>query len=80
MIAAQLRAARALLGIPADLFAEGAGLGVATIRRAESGRDTPALSADSHAKIAAYLDACGVGLVISDDTGGAGVRFMRPNR
>lgn len=36
LTAAQLRAARALMGVSADEFAKLAGMGVATVRRAEA--------------------------------------------
>jgi transcriptional regulator with XRE-family HTH domain len=76
--AAQLRAARALLGMDQRALAEAAGLSVPTIQRMEASEGVIRANVDSLMKLMAALDASGVEL-ISEGTisqgGGRGVRL-----
>lgn len=76
--AAQLRAARALLGLDQRRLAELAGLSVPTIQRMEASGDVIRGNVDSLIKLVSALDAAGIeligeGAVRSD--GGRGVRL-----
>ena len=76
--AAQLRAARALLGIDQKQLADLAGLSVPTIQRMEAREGVIRGNVDSLMKLIAALDAAGIELIavgaISRD-GGRGVRL-----
>jgi transcriptional regulator with XRE-family HTH domain len=76
--AAQLRAARALLGIDQRQLAALAGLSVPTIQRMEASGGVVRGNVDSLMKLIAALDAAGIELIgegaISQD-GGRGVRL-----
>jgi transcriptional regulator with XRE-family HTH domain len=76
--AAQLRAARALLGIDQRKLAELSGLSVPTIQRMEASEEMIRGNVDSLMKLTAALDAAGLEL-ISDGAispgGGRGVRL-----
>ncbi len=76
--AAQLRAARALLGMDQRALAEAAGLSVPTIQRMEASEGVIRANVDLLMKLMAALDASGVEL-ISEGTisqgGGRGVRL-----
>ena len=73
--AAQIRAARALIGWPATKLAETAGLPLASVEEFESG---PAgkIPADAIAKMRAALESAGVAF-IPENGGGLGVRFRK---
>ncbi len=79
--AAQLRAARALLGIDQRKLAELSGLSLPTIQRMEASEGVIRGNVDSLMKLVGALDAGGIEL-ISDNTtssgGGRGVRLKRP--
>jgi transcriptional regulator with XRE-family HTH domain len=79
--AAQLRAARALLGIDQRKLAELSGLSLPTIQRMEASDGVIRGNVDSLMKLVAALDGGGIEL-ISDHTtsssGGRGVRLKRP--
>jgi transcriptional regulator with XRE-family HTH domain len=79
--AAQLRAARALLGIDQRRLAELSGLSVPTIQRMEASEGVIRGNVDSLMKLAAALAAAGIEL-ISDNAvstgGGRGVRLKAP--
>src|SRR6516165_8927016 len=79
--AAQLRAARALLGIDQRKLAELSGLSLPTIQRMEASEDVIRGNVDSLMKLVSALDTAGIEL-ISDNaasaTGGRGVRLKRP--
>jgi transcriptional regulator with XRE-family HTH domain len=70
---AQIRAARALLGLSQPDLARAAGVSVATLKRAE-GSGTPAASQAALEKIAEALNDLGVEF-IPENGGGAGVRL-----
>ena len=70
---AQLRAARALLGISADELASRATLGIATVRRAEQQDGPVAMTASNCKRLIETLYAAGVE-VIPENGGGEGVR------
>lgn len=72
---AQIRAARAMLKITAQELAEAAGVGVATVRRAETddgGNPTKVVNQ----ALRRALEAAGIEF-IPENGGGAGVRFQK---
>lgn len=80
--AAQLRAARALLGIEQRRLAELSGLSVPTIQRMEASEGTIRGNVDSLVKLIEALDAAGVELIgdnASSPSGGRGVRLKTPS-
>ena len=78
--AAQLRAARALLGIDQRQLAEIAGLSVPTIQRMEASEEVIRGNVDSLMKLIAALEGAGIEL-IGDGTvsaqGGRGIRLKK---
>ena len=79
--AAQLRAARALVGIDQRKLAEQSGLSVPTIQRMEASEDVIRGNVDSLMKLVAALEAVGVELIADNASsagGGCGVRLKRP--
>ena len=79
--AAQLRAARALLGIDQKKIAELAGLSVPTIQRMEASDGVIRGNVDSLMKLIGALDASGIELIgegTVSQTGGRGVRLKEP--
>lgn len=77
---AQLRAARALLGISQRELAEAAGVSVPTIRRMEASPGTVRANVDTLMKIIDALNAAGIELIgegAASPAGGRGVR-LRP--
>lgn len=78
---AQMRAARALLGIDQRRLAELCGLSVPTIQRMEASESTIRGNVDSLMKLIGALDAAGIVLIGEDAdsaSGGRGVRFKSP--
>ncbi len=78
LTAAQLRAARSLLGIDQRMLAEAAGLSVPTIQRMESSDGVIRGNVDSLVKLVAALDAAGIELIaegMPSTGGGRGVRL-----
>ena len=78
MTAAQLRAARALLGIDQRRLAEQAGLSLPTIQRMEASEDVIRGNVDSLMKLIAALDSAGIELIgdgVASPGGGRGVRL-----
>lgn len=78
--AAQLRAARALVGLDQRALAEAAGLSVPTIQRMEASDGVIRGNVDSLMKLIAALDAAGVMLVgdgAASESGGRGVRLKK---
>lgn len=76
--AAQLRAARALLGMDQRALAEASGLSVPTIQRMEASEEVVRGNVDSLMKLIAALDAAGVELINTGAVsarGGRGVRL-----
>jgi transcriptional regulator with XRE-family HTH domain len=76
--AAQLRAARALLGLDQKALAEASGLSLPTIQRMEASSGTIRGNVDSLMKLIAALDAAGVELIrdgAASTSGGRGVRL-----
>jgi transcriptional regulator with XRE-family HTH domain len=73
--AAQLRAARALVGLSQPELAERSGVPTMTVEKAEGGAPTP--SPDAIAKIKAVLEAAGVVFIDAGSTreGGPGIRL-----
>ena len=76
--AAQLRAARALIGMDQKALAEASGLSLPTIQRMEASEDVIRGNVDSLMKLIAALDAAGVELIgdgAVSQGGGRGVRL-----
>lgn len=76
--AAQLKAARALLGMDQRALADVAGLSLPTIQRMEASDGTVRGNVDSLVKLIAALDAAGIELINEgavSDSGGRGVRL-----
>lgn len=79
---AQLRAARALLGIDQKTLADQAGISLPTVQRMEASPGTVRGVVESLTKIVEALDRAGVELIgdgASSVQGGRGVRLKRPN-
>ena len=79
--AAQLRAARALLGIDQRRLAELSGLSVPTIQRMEASEGVIRGNVDSLMKLIGALDSLGIELMTDNAVssgGGRGVRLKRP--
>jgi transcriptional regulator with XRE-family HTH domain len=78
--AAQLRAARALLGIDQRQLAENAGLSVPTIQRMEASEDVIRGNVDSLMKLISALETSGIALIgegTHSPDGGRGVRLIK---
>ncbi|WP_353476768.1 helix-turn-helix domain-containing protein (plasmid) [Salipiger sp. H15] len=78
---AQMRAARALLGISQQTLAELSGLSVPTIQRMESGTGNVRGVVDSLVKVVDALNLAGVELIgegMTSSAGGRGVRLKSP--
>lgn len=79
--AAQMRAARALLGIDQKDLAELSGVSLATIQRMESSEGNVRGVVDSLTKVIEALHAAGVEIIgdhARSDRGGRGVRLRQP--
>ena len=79
--AAQLRAARALLGIDQRKLAKLSGLSLPTIQRMEASDGVIRGNVDSLMKLVAALDDAGIELIsdhATSSSGGRGVRLKRP--
>lgn len=79
--AAQLRAARAFLGVDQRTLADLAGLSLPTIQRMESSEGVIRGNVDSLTKLLAALDAAGIELIGEggvSSSGGRGVRLKTP--
>jgi transcriptional regulator with XRE-family HTH domain len=79
--AAQLRAARALLGIDQQTLADMAGVSLPTIQRMEASQGNVRGVIDTLIKVVEALDAAGVELLgdnARSDGGGRGVRLREP--
>jgi len=75
--AAQLRAARALLGIDQRKLAELSGLSLPTIQRMEASEDVIRGNVDSLVKLVGALDAAGIVLIGDGSTSTGGGRSVR---
>lgn len=75
--AAQMRAARALLGIDQRQLAGLSGLSVPTIQRMEASDDVVRGNVDSLMKLIAALDTAGIELIGEGAVSGAGGRGVR---
>lgn len=78
MTTAQLRAARALLRMPADKLAALSGVSLVTIRRAEAQDGPIRMMPANLVAIRRALEAAGVVFIPEDSSGGAGVRLRNP--
>ena len=75
--AAQVRAARALLGIDQRKLAELSGLSVPTIQRMEASGDVIRGNVDSLVKLASAISSAGVELIGDDQVSSGGGRGVR---
>jgi transcriptional regulator with XRE-family HTH domain len=78
---AQLKAARALLGMDQKTLAEASGLSLPTIQRMEASEGTIRGNVDSLMKLVGALDAAGIELIGDGAVsagGGRGVRLKQP--
>ena len=75
--AAQLRAARALLGLDQRALAEACGLSLPTIQRMEASEGVIRGNVESLMKLIAALDAAGVELINEGAVSGKGGRGVR---
>lgn len=75
--AAQMRAARALLGMDQRDLAERTGLSLPTIQRMEASEDVIRGNVDSLMKLIAGLEEAGILLIGEGDTSNAGGRGVR---
>jgi transcriptional regulator with XRE-family HTH domain len=81
--AAQMRAARALLGLDQKDLAEMSGLSIPTIQRMEASDGVVRSNVDSLMKLVDALDAAGVELIGDNATstaGGRGVRLKQSSK
>jgi transcriptional regulator with XRE-family HTH domain len=82
--AAQLRAARALLGIDQQTLAELAGVSLPTIQRMQASQGNVRGGVDTLTKVVEALDRAGVELIAdnarSDGRGVGGMRFRQPEQ
>src|SRR5262245_21897497 len=79
--AAQMRAARALLGIDQQRLADLAGVSLPTIQRMEASQGNVRGVIDTLIKVVEALNAAGIELLgdnVRSDSGGRGVRFREP--
>jgi len=77
---AQLKAARALLGLDQKSLAEASGLSLPTIQRMEASEGTIRGNVDSLMKLVGALDAAGIDLIgegVVSAAGGRGVRLKK---
>jgi hypothetical protein len=79
IVAAQIRAARALLDINQTRLSEWARISVATIKRIEAASEVRG-AADTLWKIQKALESAGVEFIAEDDTKGPGVRLKDKRR
>jgi transcriptional regulator with XRE-family HTH domain len=75
--AAQLKAARALLGMDQRALAQAAGLSLPTVQRMEASKGTVRGTVDSLVKLVAALEAAGVELIAEGAASAAGGRGVR---
>lgn len=75
--AAQIRAARGLLGLSQTRLSELASVSAATIKRVETASEIRG-SADTFWKIQTALESAGVEFIPTDETKGPGVRLKHP--
>lgn len=73
--AAQMRAARSLLGIDQRKLAEASGLSLPTIQRMEASDGQVRGNVDSLVKVVEALERAGVELIAETSEGGRGVRL-----
>jgi len=76
---AQIRAARALVRWTAEDLANAASVGVSTIRRAEAENGPPTITVANLKLIRVALESAGIEF-ISENGGGAGVRFKKSSQ
>lgn len=77
---AQMKAARAMLGLDQRALAEAAGLSLPTIQRMEASVGVVRANVDSMVKVVAALEAAGVVLIAegaASSEGGRGVRLKK---
>jgi hypothetical protein len=75
---AQIRAARALLGITGVELAKRSGVSYATLQRAENAAGVPTMKTSNLFAITRALEQSGIVFIDADRDAGAGVRFRYP--
>jgi predicted transcriptional regulator len=83
IIAAQMRAARAMLGIDQRTLAELAGVSLPTVQRMEASNGTVRGVVETLTRVVEALDAAGIELIgdnAASALGGRGVRMKTPAR
>jgi transcriptional regulator with XRE-family HTH domain len=78
IVARQIRAARALVGLSQREVAERASVGIATIRRIEAAVDEITGTAQTLSRIQKALQAAGIIFIDQDEDHGPGVRLRKP--
>jgi transcriptional regulator with XRE-family HTH domain len=76
LISAQLRAARALVGWTAEDLARNAGVGISTVRRAETAERALGINAANETVIRIALERAGV-IFVPENGEGPGVRLRK---
>jgi transcriptional regulator with XRE-family HTH domain len=76
--AAQIRAARALLGWRQDQLAKASGVGTATIQRIENTEGTVGGYVSTLMRIQTAFEKAGIRFLEGDSAGGMGVRIVTP--
>ena len=79
LVAAQIRAARGLLGLSQTKLSELASVSAATIKRVEAGTQIRG-SAETFRRIQKALEAAGVEFLPANEAKGSGVRFKQPEQ
>jgi transcriptional regulator with XRE-family HTH domain len=77
--AAQIRAARALLGWRQEHLAKASGVGAATIQRIERSVGAVGGYVSTVTRIQLALEKAGIRFLDNDAAGGIGVRLIKPN-
>ncbi len=78
--AAQIRAARALLGWRQEQLAKASGVGVATIQRLENSKGTLGGYVSTVMRIQSALEGAGIQFINQDASGGIGLRLTLQTR
>ena len=79
VVASQIRAARALLGLSQQQLAKLAAIGIATVKRIEAASEIRG-AADTFWKIQTALERAGIEFIPADETKGPGVRLKHGGR
>ena len=80
LYAAQIRAARALLGWRQEELAKASGIGTATIQRIEKSNDPIGGYFSTVTRIQSAFEKAGIQFLDDDSAGGIGVRFRKQKK